>query len=96
MARTDDTGVTHAELTRLAVVKSASYTDNLASHCERPCRLSGARRARRSGYVVECATDDLAQTRADELLADTEYPAMEVWMARVSFARRRNIAGVLF
>ena len=47
-------------------------------------------------HIVECATDDLAQTRADELLADTEYSAMEVWMARASFARRSNIAGVLF
>lgn len=114
MARTDDTGVAHAELTRLAVVKSASYTDNLVSHCERPCRLSGARRARTSGHVqlpvlflnvtdhvaadhfVECATDDLVQTCADELLADAEYSATEVWMARASFARRSNIAAVLF
>jgi|RhiMethySRZTD1v2_1073278.scaffolds.fasta_scaffold71196_7 hypothetical protein len=45
-------------------------------------------------HFVECATDELAQTRADELLADTEYPAMEVWMARASFARRSNIASV--
>ena len=36
---------------------------------------------------VECATDELAQTRADELLADIEYPAMEVGMARALFAR---------
>ena len=28
---------------------------------------------------VECTTDDLAQARADALLADTAYPAMEVW-----------------
>jgi hypothetical protein len=28
---------------------------------------------------VECESDALAQTRADELLADTEYPVMEVW-----------------
>ena len=28
---------------------------------------------------VECGTDDLAQACADELLADTAYPAMEVW-----------------
>jgi hypothetical protein len=28
---------------------------------------------------VECGTDDLAQARADELLADTAYPAMEIW-----------------
>lgn len=27
----------------------------------------------------ECGTDDLAQARADELLADTEYRAMEIW-----------------
>ena len=47
-------------------------------------------------HFVECATDELAQTRADELLADIEYPAMEVWMARASFARRSNIAGVVF
>lgn len=47
-------------------------------------------------HFVECATDELAQTRADELLADIEYPAMEVWMARASFARRSNIAGVIF
>lgn len=47
-------------------------------------------------HFVECATDDLAQARADELLADTEYPAMEVLMARASFARRSNIAAVLF
>ena len=30
-------------------------------------------------HFVECGTDDLAQARADELLADTGYPAMEVW-----------------
>lgn len=47
-------------------------------------------------HFVEGATDELAQTRADELLADIEYPAMEVWMARASFARRSNIAGVIF
>lgn len=47
-------------------------------------------------HFVECATDDLAQARADELRADTEYPAMEVLMARASFARRSNIAAVLF
>jgi len=47
-------------------------------------------------HFVECATDDPAQTRADELLADTEYSAMEVWIARASFARQSNIAGVLF
>ena len=47
-------------------------------------------------HFVECATDDLAQARADELLADTEYPAMEFLMARASFARRSNIAVVLF
>jgi hypothetical protein len=47
-------------------------------------------------HFVQCATDELAQTRADELLADIEYPAMEVWMARASFARRSNIAGVTF
>jgi hypothetical protein len=45
-------------------------------------------------HFVEWATDDLAQTRADELLAD--YSAMEVWIARASFARQSNIAGVLF
>jgi hypothetical protein len=28
---------------------------------------------------VECETDSMARTRADELLADTEYPAMEIW-----------------
>jgi hypothetical protein len=28
---------------------------------------------------VECGTDRVAQTRADELLADTAYPAIEVW-----------------
>jgi hypothetical protein len=28
---------------------------------------------------IECGTDNLAQARADELLADTAYPAMEVW-----------------
>ena len=47
-------------------------------------------------HFVQCATDELAQTRADELLADIEYPAMEVWMARASFARRSNIAGAIF
>jgi hypothetical protein len=47
-------------------------------------------------HFVECATDDLAQARAEELLADTEYPAMEVLMARAAFARRSNIAAVLF
>lgn len=31
------------------------------------------------GHFVECGTDDLARARADELLADTGYPAMEVW-----------------
>ena len=46
-------------------------------------------------HFVECATDDRAQAHADELLADTEYPAMEVWMARASFTRRSNIAAVL-
>lgn len=30
-------------------------------------------------HFVECETDDRAQARADELLADSEYPAMEVW-----------------
>ena len=29
-------------------------------------------------HFVECAPDDLAQARADELLADTEYPAMKL------------------
>ncbi len=47
-------------------------------------------------HFVECGADDLAQARADELLADTECSAMEVWMARASFARRSNIAGVIF
>ncbi len=28
---------------------------------------------------VECETDDLAQARANALLAVTPYPAMEVW-----------------
>ncbi len=28
---------------------------------------------------VECGTDGLAQERANELLAETEYPAMEIW-----------------
>ena len=28
---------------------------------------------------VECGTDRLAQARADELLADTGYRAMEIW-----------------
>ena len=28
---------------------------------------------------VECATDDLAKARADELIVDSVYPAMEVW-----------------
>ncbi len=28
---------------------------------------------------VECGTDGLAQARADELLAVTEYPAMVIW-----------------
>jgi hypothetical protein len=28
--------------------------------------------------AVECGTGDLALARADELLADTAYPAMEV------------------
>ena len=30
-------------------------------------------------FFVECETDDRAQARADELLADTEYPAVEIW-----------------
>jgi len=30
-------------------------------------------------HFVECETDDLAHTRADKLLADSEHPAMEVW-----------------
>jgi len=30
-------------------------------------------------HFVECETDDLAQARADALLATTPYPAMEVW-----------------
>jgi hypothetical protein len=29
-------------------------------------------------HFVECETDDLAQARANELLADIEYPLMEV------------------
>ena len=28
---------------------------------------------------VECGTDGLAKARADELLADSSYPAMELW-----------------
>lgn len=28
---------------------------------------------------VECGTDGLARARADELLADSAYPAMEIW-----------------
>jgi hypothetical protein len=28
---------------------------------------------------VECTTDCLAQASADALLADTAYPAMEIW-----------------
>ena len=28
---------------------------------------------------VECGTDRVAQARADELLADTAYPAIEIW-----------------
>ena len=28
---------------------------------------------------VECETDGRAQARAEELLVDTEYPAMEIW-----------------
>jgi hypothetical protein len=28
---------------------------------------------------IECDTDELVQARSDELLADTEYPIMEVW-----------------
>jgi len=30
-------------------------------------------------HFVECGTDDVVQARADALLADTGYPAMEVW-----------------
>ena len=30
---------------------------------------------------VECETDGMARARADELLADSEYPAMEIWDA---------------
>jgi hypothetical protein len=30
-------------------------------------------------HFVECATDGLAQARADELLVHSAHPAMEVW-----------------
>jgi hypothetical protein len=30
-------------------------------------------------HFVECATDGLAQARADELLVHSVHPAMEVW-----------------
>jgi hypothetical protein len=30
-------------------------------------------------HFVECATDDLAQASADELLVHSVHPAMEVW-----------------
>jgi hypothetical protein len=30
-------------------------------------------------HFVECATDDLAKARADDLLVNSVYPAMEVW-----------------
>jgi hypothetical protein len=28
---------------------------------------------------IECEADGVARAHADELLADTEYPAMEIW-----------------
>lgn len=30
-------------------------------------------------HLIECATDGLAQARADELLVHSVHPAMEVW-----------------
>jgi len=30
-------------------------------------------------YFIECETDELMQARSAELLADSEYPVMEVW-----------------
>jgi hypothetical protein len=59
---------------------------------ERPCPATGFLDVTdhiAADHFVECATDDLAQTRADELLADIEYPAMEVWMARASFCEAK-------
>jgi hypothetical protein len=54
---------------------------------ERPCPVTDAfldaTNHVAAGRLIECGTDGLAQARADELadelFADTEYPAMEIW-----------------
>jgi hypothetical protein len=43
------------------------------------CYLLDGTRHIAAVHFVECETDDLAQARADQLLAHSGYPAMEVW-----------------
>jgi hypothetical protein len=43
------------------------------------CYFLGAGNHVAADDLVDCATGDLAQAPADELVADTAYPAMEVW-----------------
>ena len=43
------------------------------------CYLFDATNHIAADHFVECATDILARARADDLLAVTQYSAMEVW-----------------